>query len=691
MFLYLPKVYTWQPNQTDLNPVNLGTRIAISTTHASLAETTNNKARLAIMTVLYRPTDSVRERSQLTTFAQSIPELGVEERRSYPALHRWSIDNVEAFWGHLWDFVGVVGDKGEVVLEQRVLPGARWFPEARLNFSENLLARGKPDDIALIALSESRDDICYSYRDLTDQVERLAGYLKHQCNIQPGDRVAAYLGNTAEAIIGMLATSRIGAVWTSASPDFGFEGVYDRFGQVQPKVVIVGNGYGYGGKSHDRAAVVAQLQARLDGAEAWLSVDCLAQGRGLPGCTAWTDVMGQHWGTTEAVRLPFDHPLYILYSSGTTGKPKCIVHSAGGTLLQHAKELMLHGDISSESVFFYFTTTGWMMWNWLASGLFTGATLVLFDGNPTYPDAAMLWQMAARHGVTHFGTSAKFLSACRKLEVAASEQDLHKLRVIFSTGSPLAPEDFDWVYQSVTSDVMLHSISGGTDIVSCFVGGNPWSPVVKGKIQGANLGMDIQAWDDAGQPVIGEKGELVCAQPAPCMPIGFWNDPGSQRYKAAYFERFPGVWAHGDFIEFDTDGQVVIHGRSDTTLNPGGVRIGTAEIYRQVETLTEIQDSLVVGRPVDGDIEVILFVQLAAGQTLTEALTGAVRQRIRANTTPRHVPAEILQVSAIPYTRSGKKVELAVTQILRGEEPKNLTAMANPECLDDYRPHANRQ
>lgn len=640
------------------------------------------------MTVLYRPTDSVRERSQLTAFANSIPELGAAERSDYSALHRWSVNHLEDFWGYLWDFVGVTGEKGEEVLDQRRMPGARWFPEARLNFSENLLARGRPDDIALIALSESRSELRLRYCDVIDQVERLAAYLKHQCGVQPGDRVAAYLGNTAEAIMGMLASSRIGAVWTSASPDFGYEGVHDRFGQVQPKVVIVANGYGYGGKRHDRSQVVAQLQASLVGVKTWLAVDCLGLGEVLPGCVAWSEVMAQQWGETEPLRLPFDHPLYILYSSGTTGKPKCIVHSAGGTLLQHAKELMLHGDISQSSVFFYFTTTGWMMWNWLASGLFTGATLVLFDGNPTYPDGAMLWQMAARLGVTHFGTSAKFLSACRKMDVAPNQQDLSQLRVIFSTGSPLAPEDFDWVYQSVKSDLMLHSISGGTDIVSCFVGGNPWSPVVKGKIQAANLGMDIQAWNDDGQAVIGEKGELVCAQPAPCMPIGFWDDPDQSRYRAAYFERFPGVWAHGDFIEFDQQGQVVIHGRSDTTLNPGGVRIGTAEIYRQVETLDQIQDSLVVGRPVDGDMEVILFVQLAPGQPLTEALATTIRQRIRTNTTPRHVPAEIIQVAAIPYTRSGKKVELAVTQILRGEEPRNLTAMANPECLDDYRPHA---
>lgn len=638
------------------------------------------------MTVLFTPSADQKANSQMGSFADQLKRHYPIELEDYPALQQWSVQNLAAFWRELWTFADVQGNPGETVLEQSTMPGARWFPEARLNFSTNLLHAGRDADTALIAVSETRPEHRYTYADLRLAVARLAGFLQHECGVVPGDRVAAYLGNTPEAIIGMLAASRIGAVWTSASPDFGYEGVLDRFGQVEPTVVIAGNGYGYGGKAIERTSVVKRLKAALPSVRQWVQVDTLPSADMIEDAQRWDDVVKRDWPEAPPRALPFDHPLYILYSSGTTGKPKCIVHGAGGTLLQHAKELRLHGDISQESVFFYFTTTGWMMWNWLASGLMTGATLVLFDGNPMYPRSDVLWQLADKVGITHFGTSAKYLSACRKQDLEPGKTfDLSALSTVFSTGSPLAPEDYDWVYSALKPDVMLQSISGGTDIVSCFVGGNPWSPVVRGKIQGANLGMDVQAWNEAGEKVVNQRGELVCAQPAPCMPIGFWNDPGDERYRAAYFERFDGVWAHGDFIEFDDSGQAVIHGRSDTTLNPGGVRIGTAEIYRQVETLTEIADSLVVGQAVDGDVKVILFVQLPEGQQLDKALIGRIRQRIRDNTTPRHVPADIVQVPAIPYTRSGKKVELAVTQILRGEEPANLTALANPESLQAYR------
>lgn len=638
------------------------------------------------MTVLFTPSAEQKAKSQMGVFADLLKRKYPIELEDYQALQQWSVQNLTTFWRELWAFANVQGNPGETVLEQSTMPGARWFPEARLNFSTNLLHVGRDADTALIALSETRPEHRYSYADLRQAVAGLAGFLQHECGVEPGDRVAAYLGNTPEAIIGMLAASRIGAVWTSASPDFGYEGVLDRFGQVEPKVVIAGNGYGYGGKAIERTGVVKSLQAALPTVRQWVQVDTLPSADVIDGAWQWEDVVSRDWPEAPPRELAFDHPLYILYSSGTTGKPKCIVHGAGGTLLQHAKELRLHGDISQDSVFFYFTTTGWMMWNWLASGLMTGASLVLFDGNPMYPRSDVLWQLADKLGITHFGTSAKYLSACRKQDFEPGKTfDLSALSTVFSTGSPLAPEDYDWVYSALKPDVMLQSISGGTDIVSCFVGGNPWSPVVRGKIQGPNLGMDVQAWNEAGEKVVNQRGELVCAQPAPCMPIGFWNDPGDERYRAAYFERFDGVWAHGDFIEFDDAGQAVIHGRSDTTLNPGGVRIGTAEIYRQVETLTEIADSLVVGQAVDGDVKVILFVQLPEGQQLDKALIGRIRQRIRENTTPRHVPADIVQVPAIPYTRSGKKVELAVTQILRGEEPANLTALANPESLQAYR------
>lgn len=638
------------------------------------------------MTVLFTPSAEQKAKSQMGAFADLLKRKYPIELEDYQALQQWSVQNLITFWRELWAFADVQGNPGETVLEQSTMPGARWFPEARLNFSTNLLHVGRDADTALIAISETRAEHRYSYADLRQAVAGLAGFLQHECGVEPGDRVAAYLGNTPEAIIGMLAASRIGAVWTSASPDFGYEGVLDRFGQVEPKVVIAGNGYGYGGKAIERTGVVKSLQAALPTVRQWVQVDTLPSADVIDGAWQWEDVVSRDWPEAPPRELAFDHPLYILYSSGTTGKPKCIVHGAGGTLLQHAKELRLHGDISQDSVFFYFTTTGWMMWNWLASGLMTGASLVLFDGNPMYPRSDVLWQLADKLGITHFGTSAKYLSACRKQDLEPGKSfNLSALSTVFSTGSPLAPEDYDWVYSALKPDVMLQSISGGTDIVSCFVGGNPWSPVVRGKIQGANLGMDVQAWNEAGEKVVNQRGELVCAQPAPCMPIGFWNDTGDERYRAAYFERFDGVWAHGDFIEFDDAGQAVIHGRSDTTLNPGGVRIGTAEIYRQVETLTEIADSLVVGQAVDGDVKVILFVQLPEGQQLDKALIGRIRQRIRDNTTPRHVPADIVQVPAIPYTRSGKKVELAVTQILRGEEPANLTALANPESLQAYR------
>jgi len=638
------------------------------------------------MTVLYTPTADQRARSQLGLFAEGLKlEYGLHFS-GYQALHQWSVHDLDTFWHALWDFADIQGDPGDQVLGDRTMPGAQWFPEARLNFSLNLLYAGRDQDTAIIAVSETRSDVRYSYAQLRLAVERLAGFLKHECGVKPGDRVAAYIGNTPEALIGMLATSRIGGVWTSASPDFGYEGVLDRFGQVEPRVVIAGNGYGYGGKYIERTSVIKRLQGALPSVSHWIQVDTLPSADNIADATGWSVIADRDWPEAPALKLPFDHPLYILYSSGTTGKPKCIVHGAGGTLLQHAKELRLHGDVSQHSVFFYFTTTGWMMWNWLASGLMTGATLVLFDGNPMYPGPGVLWHLADKEGVTHFGTSAKYLSSSRKMNLTPGKiANLSTLRTIFSTGSPLAPEDYDWVYWAIKPDVMLQSISGGTDIVSCFVGGNPWSPVVRGKIQGANLGMDVQAWNEAGESVTNQRGELVCVQPAPSMPIGFWNDPDQSRYRAAYFERFGGVWAQGDFIEFDDAGQAVIHGRSDTTLNPGGVRIGTAEIYRQVEILAEIADSLVVGHSVDGDVKVILFIQLAEGQRFDTALAGRIRQRIRENTTPRHVPADIVQVSAIPYTRSGKKVELAVTQILRGEEPANLTSVGNPESLQAYR------
>lgn len=628
--------------------------------------------------LLFQPTAAAIQTSQLTAFANTLPQTFAD----YRELHAYSTSQLEAFWRAVWEFGSVVGEAGQQVLTDRKMPGATWFPDAQLNFAENLLAHGKDSQTALINVSESRGESTLTYAQLRAQVAQLAAFLKTDCGVKPGDRVCAYLGNTPEALIGMLATATIGATWSSASPDFGLEGALDRFGQIEPVVLIAGNGYQYGGKAFDRTDVVAELSRAIDSITTVIEVAVLPNGRNIQNAVPFDDVINADRTPVPFERFGFNHPLYILFSSGTTGKPKCIMHGAGGTLLQHIKELRLHGDVGPESTLFYFTTTGWMMWNWLASGLVTGATLVLYDGNPMHPSNDVLWQLAEKHQFTHFGTSAKYLSACRKMDVPVPT--LPALNVIFSTGSPLAPEDFDWVYSDVKTDVMLHSISGGTDIVSCFVGGNPWLPVRKGKIQAANLGMAVEAWNDEGQPVLNERGELVCTQPAPCMPIGFWADPDNARYQAAYFERFPGVWAHGDFCEIDDDGQVVILGRSDTTLNPGGVRIGTAEIYRQVELINEVADSLVVGRPVDDDMEVVLFVVLADGEALSDELQTSIRQCIRNNTTPRHVPRHIKQVSAVPYTRSGKKVELAVAQILRGEVPKNLTALANSEVLEEF-------
>jgi acetoacetyl-CoA synthetase len=637
---------------------------------------------------LFTPTAQQIEQSQLTQFAKQLQLTTGHHFSTYQDLHAFSIQNLSTFWSNIWDFGKVIGHKGQTILDNPTMPGANWFPDSTLNFAENLLAHGDSIQDAFISISESRGVEKTSYKELKRQVLQLAAYLTQECGVQSGDRICAYLGNTPEAIIGMLATTYLGAVWSSASPDFGLEGALDRFGQIEPKVIIAGNGYRYGGKDFERHDVVNTLAKEIPTLQKVISVQVLPGSSPLLNATPLNEILEGDRESPECTQFPFNHPLYILFSSGTTGKPKCIVHSAGGTLLQHIKELRLHADINAQSKFFYFTTTGWMMWNWLASGLVTGATIVLYDGNPMYPKPDTLWQHCAEHQFTHFGTSAKFLSACRKMNVLVSTSKLDSLNVIFSTGSPLAPEDFDWVYNAVKQDVMLHSISGGTDIVSCFVGGNPWSSVVKGKIQAANLGMAVESWSDEGKAQVNQRGELVCTAPAPCMPIGFWNDNGNERYHAAYFERFPGVWSQGDFCEIDEKGQVVILGRSDTTLNPGGVRIGTAEIYRQVELVEEVMDALVVGRPTEDDVEVILFVVLKTG-TLTPDLEHKLKQQIKQNTTPRHVPRHILQVKEIPYTRSGKKVELAVTEILRGDEPRNLTALSDAGVLDQYRILAN--
>ena len=628
-------------------------------------------------------------RSQLALYMQWLEKQGHGHFGDYASLHRWSVDNLETFWKSIWEYCGLIADRpSDRILSSRAMPGARWFEGAQLNFARNLLREaidGNPDKAAITAVSESRSRIFLSYGELRDQVGALEAYLRAQ-GVQAGDRVAAVVANTPEAIIGMLACASIGAVWSSASPDFGIAGIMDRFGQIEPTILIAVNGYGYNGKQYPRLRQIEALNEHMDSVRKVLVIDNLPDS-GKPAGDAfvwWHDALAQGEGQAPSFTpQAFDHPLYILFSSGTTGVPKCIVHSTGGVLVQHAKELMLHADVQRDDKLFYFTTCGWMMWNWLASGLVTGAELILFDGAPSYPSLDVCWRLAEEVGMTHFGTSAKFLGSCRNAGLRPGEKfKLDKLRTILSTGSPLLPEDFDWVYSAVKADVLLGSISGGTDIVSCFVGSCPILPVRRGEIQCAMLGMDIQAYSDDGQPLIGERGEMVCVQPAPCMPIHFWNDPEGKRYHAAYFERFPGVWAHGDYIEFNEQGGAIIHGRSDATLNPGGVRIGTAEIYRQVETLPEIADSIVVGQRVGEDQRVVLLVVMNAGHTLDDALLKKIRSRIRDNASPRHVPRRIVAVQQIPYTRSGKKVELAVTRILQNEEVKNREAISNPESLE---------
>lgn len=637
--------------------------------------------------ILHKPSKHALTQSHMARYREWLQAAGETPVADYQALHAWSVADIERFWQSIWDYTGVLSASAPgPVLASHALPGARWFPQARLNFAENLLRhalRGDGLRPALHARSETRADFTLSRSELLGQVAALAAWMRG-VGIQPGDRVAAVVANIPEAIIGMLASASIGAVWSSASPDFGTAGILDRFGQIEPRLLICVNGYGYGGKVFDRTAQALELQQQMP------SVEYLLMIRNVPdialpdAAVDWQAVQREHAGAApDFAALPFEHPLYILYSSGTTGVPKCIVHGAGGTLLQHSKELILHGDLGPEDVLFYFTTCGWMMWNWLASGLLTGAELVLFDGNPGYPDLARLWQLAEDYRVTHFGTSAKFLGGCRNAGLQPGRDfDLDPIRVLLSTGSPLLPEDYDWVYSAVKQDMLLGSISGGTDIVSCFVGCSPLLPVRRGVIQCRMLGMDVQAFNEEGQPVIGERGELVCQQPAPSMPLGFWNDSDGSRYRAAYFERFEGVWAHGDYIEFDQEGGCIIHGRSDATLNPGGVRIGTAEIYRQVETLEEIADSLVVGQDWEGDVRVVLLVVMNPGQQLDEPLRQRIRQRIRNNASPRHVPARIEAVEQVPYTRSGKKVELAVAKILRREPVTNREALANPEALE---------
>ena len=611
----------------------------------------------------------------------------------YADLWQWSIDQPEVFWSKLWDFCGAVGDKGQTVLRDGDrMPGARWFPEARLNYAENLL-KNRDEGEALVFWGEDKVKRRLSRAELYAEVARFQRFLV-DAGVGEGDRVAGYLPNLPETLIAMLAATSLGAIWSSASPDFGVQGVLDRFGQIEPKVLVCVDGYWYNGKPVDCLEKNAEVVARMPSLLRTVVVPYLDPAAGVgavANAVSWRDLPTVAADAEVRItRVAFDHPLFIMFSSGTTGVPKCIVHCHGGALLQHLKEHQLHSDVRPSDRLFYFTTCGWMMWNWLVSGLACGATLLLYDGSPFAAKGTVLFDYAAAEKMTHFGTSAKFIDAAAKLGLTPGKtHDLAALRAMFSTGSPLSPEGFDWVYREIKQDILLASISGGTDIISCFVLGNPVLPVYRGEIQCRGLGMAVDVFDDEGKPVRSEKGELVCTKPFPVMPVGFWNDPDGARYRAAYFERFPNVWCHGDFSELTAHDGMIIYGRSDATLNPGGVRIGTAEIYRQVEQLPEILESLVIGQDwppgKNDDVRVVLFVKLQEGHTLDAALIDRVKKQIRDNTTPRHVPAKVVQVQDIPRTKSGKIVELAVRNVVHAQPVKNVEALANPEALAFFR------
>lgn len=639
---------------------------------------------------LWTPTQDQIDAAPLTAFMKAAETKAGAALASYAELHRWSVEDREGFWSLLWDFCGIVGDKGERLLaDGDNMPGAAFFPDAMLNFAENLLKK-TGSGAAIVFRGEDKIERRLSWTELhqlTSRFQQLFLSLK----VKKGDRIAAMMPNMPETVAAMLAAASIGAVWSSCSPDFGEQGVLDRFGQIEPVVFIAPDGYWYNGKAIEVADKIATVAAKLETVGKVLIVDYLGTSRDIAAIIDKAVALEEALSPFAAKaltfeQLPFSHPLYILFSSGTTGIPKCIVHSAGGTLIQHVKEHRLHAGLVDGDRFFYFTTCGWMMWNWLVSGLASGATLLLYDGSPFYPDGNVLFSFADAEKMTFFGTSAKFIDSVRKAGLKPiRSHDLSTVRSISSTGSPLSPEDFRFVYDGIKSDVHLASVSGGTDIVSCFVLGVPTQAVWTGEIQGPGLGLAVDVWDDDGKPIGGEKGELVCTKAFPSMPIGFWNDPEGKKYQAAYFERFDNVWCHGDFAEWTAHGGMIIHGRSDATLNPGGVRIGTAEIYNQVEQMPEILEALCIGQDFDNDVRVVLFVRLAAGVTLDEDLEKRIRAKIRTGASPRHVPAKIVAVTDIPRTKSGKITELAVRDVVHGRAVKNKEALANPEALELFR------
>ena len=637
---------------------------------------------------LWTPSPEQIANSQLSKFQSFVENNTGKSFDDYMQMHDWSISHSGEFWDQLWQFCGIIESQtySAPLIDGDKFPGAEWFPKSRLNFAENLL-KYNDDKIALVSLLDNGDRKTYTYAQLHHETAQLASALRKQ-GVQTGDRIAGLMPNIGETVVAMLATTSIGAIWSSCSPDFGFNGIYDRFQQIEPKILICSESYSYNDKRIDCLPRVAEILKSIASIEKTVVVGVLDENRSvehLPTAINYREFLDPTPETLTFEQLPFAHPVYINYSSGTTGAPKCIVHGGGGTLLQHLKEHQLHCDIRRDDVLFYFTTCGWMMWNWLVSGLASGCTLVLFDGSPFAQDGRVLLDAIDNEKISIFGTSAKYLSALEKQGHKPIEShDLSSLKSILSTGSPLSSNSYDYIYSSIKQDICVSSICGGTDIISCFILGNPCLPVHRGEIQCKGLGMAVEIWNEDGIPLSEEKGELVCTKPFPSTPVGFWNDTNDEKFLDAYFSSHPNIWSHGDYGEITANNGVIIHGRSDAVLNPGGVRIGTAEIYRQVEKVDEILDCVAVGQEFDGDVRVILFVVVRDSIVLDDALIDKVKLTIRTNTTPRHVPAKVIAVPDIPRTISGKIVELAVKNTIHGLAVKNTSALANPEALSHF-------
>ncbi len=643
-----------------------------------------------IKKILWKPTKKQIQESQMTRFTEFVNDYHQLSLQNYDELYNWSVKNIMDFWHTFWNYSKIIhsGKIESVVDDDSKMPGAKWFSGIKLNFAENLL-RYQDDKIALIFKGEGRKSHCLTYKQLYNKVTKLASAMR-SAGVQPGERIAGFLPNMPIAVIAMLASASIGAIWSSCSPDFGIKGVLDRFQQIKPKILFTVDGYYYNGKKFNYLDKVKQIAEQLPSLKYVVVNPYISHSIDL------TDIPNgisyQHFIEKNKVKylqfaqLPFDYPLYIMYSSGTTGMPKAIVHGTGGTLIQHIKELRLHTNLTRDDTIFYFTTCGWMMWNWLVSSLAIGATVVLYDGSPFFPDGNALWKLADELGITVFGTSAKYIANCETAGIRPIiNNELSKLKTILSTGSPLTEESFDYIYTDVKKDVTLSSIAGGTDIISCFVLGNPNLPVYRGEIQCRGLGMDVHAYSVDGKSLINKQGELVCIKPFPSMPIYFWNDTDGEKYSKAYFNEYPGIWHHGDYISINKHGGVIMHGRSDATLNPGGVRIGTSEIYQVVENMEEVADSLVIGQKWQSDERVILFVKLNDEYKLDEKLIAKIKNTIKSNCSPRHIPSKILETPDIPYTINGKKVEIAVKKIIHGKDVSNRDALENPESLDFYK------